>query len=150
MPHASFLHDAGFAVLAFDYRHRGQSEGDAVTMGLGEQQDLLGAHRLARLGSNDVDHARIAVAGLSMGSVIALLVAAQDDRVRAIVAECPYADQQAIMTRALSHYYHLPPFPVALLGRWLVERRLGLSTDRAQPLPVVATDQPAAAVLHRG
>jgi dipeptidyl aminopeptidase/acylaminoacyl peptidase len=123
-------------VLAFDYRHRGQSDGAAVSMGLGEQQDLLGALDWIQQ-RDDVDHERIAVSGLSMGSVIALLVAAQDERVRAVVAECPYADQQAIMTRALRHYYHLPSFPVGPLGRWVVERRLGMATDRAQPLPIV-------------
>jgi alpha/beta superfamily hydrolase len=141
LPHARFLQNAGFAVLAFDYRHRGQSEGAAVSMGVGEQQDLLGAIDWMDR-RDDIDHARIAVSGLSMGSVIALLVAAQDERVRAVVAECPYADHQAIMTRALRHYYNLPPFPVAPLGRWLVERRLGLSTDRARPLPVVGSIAP--------
>jgi uncharacterized protein len=136
LPHARFLHDAGFAVLAFDYRHRGQSDGAAVSMGLGEQQDLLGALDWIDQ-RDDVDHERIAISGVSMGSVIAMLVAVQDERVRAVVAECPYADQQAIMTRALRHYYHLPSFPVGPLGRWVVERRLGMSTDRAQPLPIV-------------
>ena len=34
LPHAYFLHRAGFAVLASDYRHRGKSGGDSVTMGL--------------------------------------------------------------------------------------------------------------------
>lgn len=140
-PHANFLHNAGYAVLAFDYRHRGRSEGDAVSMGLGEQQDLLGAIDWL-VQRPDVDSRSIAVVALSMGSAVALLVAAQDQRVRAVVAESPYADHQAIMTRALRHFYHLPSFPVAPLGRWVVERRLGLSTDRAQPLPAVASISP--------
>jgi uncharacterized protein len=141
LPHANFLHNAGYAVFAFDYRHRGQSEGASVTMGLGEQQDLLGAiDWLVR--QQEVDAGRIAVSALSMGSVVALLVAAQDDRVRAVVAECPYADEQAIMTRALKHYYNLPPFPVAYLARWLLERRIGLSTVGARPLPRVESIRP--------
>ncbi len=137
LPHADFLHRAGYAVLAFDYRHRGKSSGDGVTMGLGEQQDLLGAiDWLAQ--RSDVARERIAVVAVSMGSVIALLVAAQDERVRAVVAESPYASEEAIMTRALKHYFGLPSFPVGPLGRWVIERRLGLSLDRAQPLPAVA------------
>jgi fermentation-respiration switch protein FrsA (DUF1100 family) len=140
-PHASFLHSAGYAVLAFDYRHRGASEGDAVSMGLGEQQDLLGAIDWL-VQRRDVDPRSIACVALSMGSVVALLVAAQDERLRAVVAEAPYAGHEAIMTRALRHYYHLPSFPVAPLSRWLVERRLGLSTERARPLPVVGSISP--------
>ncbi|MDZ4279144.1 MAG: acetylxylan esterase, partial [Dehalococcoidia bacterium] len=43
LPHANFLHRAGYAVLAFDYRHRGKSDGDAVTLGVRERGDLRGA-----------------------------------------------------------------------------------------------------------
>ena len=35
LPHADFLHRAGYAVLMFDYRNRGLSEGESITMGVG-------------------------------------------------------------------------------------------------------------------
>ncbi|MEX0785111.1 MAG: alpha/beta fold hydrolase [Dehalococcoidia bacterium] len=124
LPHADFLHRAGYAVLAFDYRHRGTSEGAEVTMGLREQDDLLGA--IDELAARpDIDAGRMGVLGLSMGGVVGMLVAARDERVRALVAESPYASPDAIMTRALRHFYHLPSFPFAYVGRWLIERRLG-------------------------
>jgi len=136
LPHADFLHRAGFALLTFDYRHRGQSEGDAVTMGVREQDDLLGAiDELAR--QPEVDGERIGVLGMSMGSVVAIMVAARDERVGALVVEAPYATYDAIMTRALRHFYHLPSFPIAPLAKWLIERRLGQSLDHAQPITKV-------------
>ena len=136
LPHAGFLHRAGFALLAFDYRHRGGSEGDAVTMGVREQDDLLGAiDELAR--HPEVDGDRVAVLGVSMGSVVAILAAARDERVRALVVEAPYATYDAIMTRALRHFYHLPSFPIAPLAKWVVERRLGYPLDHAQPVAEV-------------
>lgn len=124
LPHAAFLHDAGYAVLAFDYRHRGESGGDAVTMGVLEQHDLLGALDEA-CARPEVDRDRIAVLGMSTGSVIAILVAARDERVRALVLEAPYTSDEVLMTRSLRHYYHLPSFPIGPLAKWVIERRIG-------------------------
>ncbi len=136
LPHANFLHQAGYAVLMFDYRHRGESEGTEVAMGLNEQDDLLAAiDHLA--GQPDVDARHIGILGLSMGSVVALLVAARDQRIKTVVAECPYATAEAIMTRALQHFYHLPRFPFAVAAKRFVELRLGSSIDIANAIDVV-------------
>ncbi len=141
LPHADFLHRAGFAVLAFDYRHRGKSDGDAITMGLRERDDLQGA--LDTLSARpEVDAERVGVLGLSMGSVIALLVASADQRVRTLVAECPYAAAETIMTRALRHYYRLPSFPMGYLAKWMIERRLGEPLDVADALRVIDSISP--------
>ncbi|MCH8948802.1 MAG: alpha/beta fold hydrolase [Chloroflexi bacterium] len=141
LPHANFLHRAGYAVLAFDYRHRGESAGDAVTMGLREQDDLLGAID-ALAARPEVDAGRIGVVAVSMGSVIAILVAADDTRVRALVAECPYATRDAVMTRALRHYFHLPRFPFAPIAHWLIGRRLGQPVDVADAIDHIARISP--------
>ena len=105
-------------------------------MGLREQDDLQGAidHIVVQ---PEVDARHIGVAGLSMGSVVALLVAARDDRIKTIVAECPYSAADAIMTRALEHFYHLPRFPFAVAAKWLIERRLGQSLDVANAIDVI-------------
>lgn len=141
LPHADFLHRAGFAVLAFDYRHRGESGGDAVTLGVREQDDLLGALD-ALCARPEVDAGRIGVLGMSMGAAIAVLVGARDQRVRAIVAECPFATHEAITTRSLRHLFHLPSFPFAPLARWMIERRIGAPLDGAEPLYVVKAVSP--------
>ncbi len=131
LPHADLFHRAGFAVLAFDYRHRGESGGDEITMGLREQDDLRGA--LDALAARpEVDAERIGVFGMSLGAAIAILVAADDERVRALVAEAPFSEPSAIMTRSLRHYFHLPSFPIAPLTKWVIERRLGESLDSMQ------------------
>ena len=136
LPHANFLHQTGYAVLLFDYRHRGESEGSEVTMGLREQDDLQGAidHIVVQ---PEVDARHIGVVGLSMGSVVALLVAARDERIKTIVAECPYSAADAIMTRALEHFYHLPRVPFGVAAKWLIERRLGQSLDMANAIDVI-------------
>jgi pimeloyl-ACP methyl ester carboxylesterase len=141
MPHANFLHRAGYAVLMFDYRHRGESDGNAITMAVREQDDLLGAIDYA-CSRPEVDAGRIAVEGLSMGSGVAILVAARDQRVRAVVAECPYATYQGMMSKALRHYGRLPSYPLADLARLVLEWRIGGSLEGAQPSHAVAAISP--------
>ena len=141
LPHAAFLHRAGFAVLMFDYRHRGESEGDAITMGIRERSDLLAAIDTL-CARPEVDAGRIGVFGMSMGGVISVLVGARDGRVRAICAEAPFATHEVIMTRALRHYFHLPSFPVAHLARWIFKLRVGASLDDVDPVDFVADFSP--------
>jgi hypothetical protein len=43
LDYAQVLHQAGYSTLLFDFRGRGDSDGDAVTLGLYEQQDALAA-----------------------------------------------------------------------------------------------------------
>ena len=132
LPHAAFLHRAGYAVLLFDTRHRGESGGDAVPRGVRERYDLLGA--LDFLSARpEVDAARIGAFGMSVGGVVTLLVAADDQRLRAVAVEAPFADQDAIMVRALRHYYRLPSFPIAPLAKIVIERRIGESVDPVAP-----------------
>ena len=46
LPQAKMLFDEGFTVLLFDFRHRGESEGDFVSFGYYEKQDVLAAVNL--------------------------------------------------------------------------------------------------------
>ncbi|MBX3064149.1 MAG: alpha/beta fold hydrolase, partial [Anaerolineae bacterium] len=64
------LHHAGFNVLMFDWRGHGRSDGDMVTMGALEVNDLLGAldYLDEQRGIN-----RVGVLGFSMGGAVALM-----------------------------------------------------------------------------
>lgn len=141
LPHADLLHRAGFAVLMFDYRHRGESDGDAITMAVREQDDLRGAIDTVAA-RPEADASRIGILGMSMGGVVAILVSAGDERIRALAVEAPYGSNDAIMSRALRHYFHLPTFPFAHTAKWVMERQLGVSMDGPQPLDVIARLSP--------
>ncbi len=84
---------AGFAVLVFDYRGFGDSEGDATVLDPAAQvEDWLGA--VAYCADHpELDAGRLGVFGSGgTGGGNALEVAARDGRVRAVVAQVPIAD----------------------------------------------------------
>ncbi len=94
--YAERLADAGFAVLAFDYRHWGDSTGRPRRwISLREQLgDWQAAVEHAR-SLESVDADRVAVWGMSMGGGHALLTAARDSQIAAVVAVVPSTDPLA-------------------------------------------------------
>jgi pimeloyl-ACP methyl ester carboxylesterase len=105
---ASAIADAGFIVLRYDKRGVGQSGGRAESAGIQDYAEDLRAAVKFLADRKDVDNKHIAVLGHSEGGSVALVAAAKDKRIAALVlaatAGVPGADlvlaQQA---RALSH-----------------------------------------------
>lgn len=86
LDHAAVLARHGFGVLLADPRGHGESEGSAMEFGWFGEIDIGAAVTyLVRL--PDVDPARIAVVGLSMGGEEAIGALAADPRIGAVVAE---------------------------------------------------------------
>ena len=104
------VHEAGFAQILFDFTGRGESDGEVITLGAHEAGDLRAALD-ALTARREVDPLRLALGGRSMGAVAAILEAADDPRVKALVLDSPYADLTATVDRAIRHYY-IPPFLV--------------------------------------
>jgi dienelactone hydrolase len=84
---------AGFAALAFDYRHFGASGGaPRQLLDIGRQlADWTAAVSFARQ-LPEVDPDRVAIFGSSFGGGHAILTAARDARIAAVIAQCPFTD----------------------------------------------------------
>lgn len=132
LPHAAYLHAAGYNVLLFDFRGSGQSGGRMVTFGIREPLDVRGAvdYLLRR---RDIDPARLAVQGVSMGASIAILTMAGDPRLRLAVAEGAFTSLGAMIARNFHQYIGLPAFPFAAAITFVMERRAGGSAATVQP-----------------
>jgi uncharacterized protein len=106
---AAPLHRARFNVLMFDFRGHGRSEGQLVTIGALEQADLFGAldYLAAQHGIE-----RVGVLGFSMGSGVTLMVAAQDQRIAALVVDGAYPR----LVRLLASYMRFEKIPGLLTG----------------------------------
>ena len=98
----------GIAQLFLDFSGRGESEGEVITLGAREADDLdaaldwLAARR-------DVDGGRLALAGRSMGAAAAVLCASRRPDVRGLVIDGAYAELDEVVDRLLSARYVPPP-----------------------------------------
>jgi putative phosphoribosyl transferase len=75
----------GFAALLFDFTGHGESEGTEADRTLDQQVDDLGAAIGLLETLDEVDSSRVGVMGASSGAAVALLRAAKDPRIRALV-----------------------------------------------------------------
>jgi len=88
--------EVGFAVLMFDYRHFGESEGEPRQLIWIPYQleDWLAAITHAR-GLKEIDPARIALWGTSMSGGHVVVTAAKDKDIACVSAQCPGLDGRA-------------------------------------------------------
>ena len=80
----------GFDVAAYDARAHGESDGAACTYGYYEKADV--ARVLDVLTASGAAADRTVLFGSSMGAAVALQAAPLDGRVRAVVAQSPFAE----------------------------------------------------------
>lgn len=130
LPLAGALHPR-FTTLLIDFRYFGASGGGATTLGFRERRDLQRAiDFLAARG-----HTRVGVFGYSLGGAVALLTAAEDARIRAVVAWAPFADLR-VLGRDVYRIFWVLKYPlVELMVLW---GRVFVGGDITRPSPEMA------------
>lgn len=88
MPAAKTLAEGGFGLLLYDLRAHGRSTGNLGTWGWVEVNDFHGGVDCL-LNRSDVDPYRIGAMGFSLGGQITIRAAAENNMIRAVVAEDP-------------------------------------------------------------
>jgi uncharacterized protein len=141
LPIAAFLYRAGFSVLTFDSRARKPSGGEYVTLGVLEQQDLISLVSYAA-GRKDVDPKRIGVLGISMGGAVAILAAAKDQRIGAVVDDCGFSDAPRVIDAAFETFIHLPAFPFAPITIGIANARADIDVYKVRPVDVISEISP--------
>ena len=138
LPYAEILHHVGYAVLLFDFRAMGESEGDLSSIGHYEVEDLIGA--LDYLESRpDTATIPIGALGLSLGAAVALMAAAQDTRIRAVVAEAAYPTlHKALDARFRVVMGPLGPQVARQVLRW-AKRWVAVEASEVSPLAALET-----------
>ena len=136
---------AGFATLAFDYRHLGASDGSPrQRLSLRRhRQDIVSALEfVGRL--SEIDAGRVALWGTSLGAMHVLRVAARRQDLAAVVVQCPIVDGPAALRR-------LGLGPTLRVGPAMVEDtvRAALGRERRY-IPIVGPPGSLAAVTVAG
>jgi pimeloyl-ACP methyl ester carboxylesterase len=131
---------AGYACLVFDYRHFGASSGEPrQLLDIGKQlQDWCSAISYART-LDGIDPDRIVLWGTSFGGGHVLITAAQDKRIAAAIAQCPFTD-------GLASALAVPPLTSAKVTALALRDRVGALLGRS-PLMVPSYGPPGSAAL---
>lgn len=146
---AKILVRRGYGALLFDLRNCGESEGKITTLGLLEANDVRGAVDFV-LAQPGVDGHRIGLFGHSMGGATVILAAAEDHRVRAVVAVSAYTSIEDNIENTLEQLTGLPPFPLAPLVVFFGERLAGFDIADVRPVDRIAAISPNAVMIVHG
>jgi alpha-beta hydrolase superfamily lysophospholipase len=138
-PFARRFNEAGFTVLAFDFRHLGESGGEPrqVVRVREQQADFQAAIEFART-LPGVDASKLAIWGFSLAGGHVLPIAARNAELAAAIAQTPLADARAAAPNAIRHA--TPWGFLRLTGRGLVDA-VGSLFGR-QPLLVPLAAEP--------
>lgn len=120
------LVDRGFSVLLFDFRARGESGGSRSSEGDREQWDVFGA--IDYVAERGIPVERIGLLGFSLGAGVALLVAAQESRVPAVVSDSGFLDYMLDLQFLRIGPFYLPSWfaiLVAFAGRIFFKANFG-------------------------
>lgn len=143
-----FLHPT-YSVLLFDSRGTGSSEG-VFGVGATEARDIIGAVDLIesrRAPGSD----RIAVLGISLGAGDAILAAAEDGRIHAVVADSAWADERVQLERMRSVPIGTVALPVLPYEAALLDALIGGRLEDARPIDVIGRIAPRPLLLiHSG
>jgi dipeptidyl aminopeptidase/acylaminoacyl peptidase len=134
-----------YSVLLFDSRGTGSSEG-LFGIGATEVRDIVGAVDLIETrmapGSD-----RIAVLGISLGAGNAILAAAEDARIRAVVADSAWADERVQLERMSSVPIGPVEVPVLPYEAALLDAVISGRLEDARPVDVIGRIAPRSLLL---
>jgi dipeptidyl aminopeptidase/acylaminoacyl peptidase len=140
------FHDAGYHVLLFSYRGHGLSDGrkGQFTYGDAESRDVDAAVRFLY---ESKGIRRIGLVGHSVGAVSAILSAARNPQVGAVVAVAPFACVTEVWQTSRPSV--VPPF-ILDWTLWVVEKTRGFRREEICPLTVVDEIAPRPLLLIHG
>jgi dipeptidyl aminopeptidase/acylaminoacyl peptidase len=143
---AAPFHTAGYHVLLFSYRGSGQSDGNWLRFSYGdaESRDVDAAVRFL---SETKGVSRVATIGYSAGAVSAILSAARNPQIGAVVAVAPYNCVEEVWQTGRPAV--MPAF-LQDLTLWLTEKRKGFDRDRICPVNVVDQIAPRPLLVIHG
>lgn len=132
---AEALLSQGYSVLLFDFRNSGESPGILTTLGDKEKQDLLGAVDFINK-KTDPGH-KIVLHGFSMGAAAAILAGAEEEKVKGVIADSPFADLKKYLNSNFTKWTRLPEIPFRFTVLNIVPPLAGIKPGRVSPGKVI-------------
>jgi len=131
----------GYGALLFDFSGHGQSEGNQVTYGIRERQDVTAAIEYLRQ-RGDVNMERLAILGNSLGAITAVMAAAEHPELGAVVLESGFSDLHHDIAKIFARYTGLPAFPFVRLVIFWGQRIARVRLSEVRPAQIIGDIAP--------
>jgi esterase/lipase len=125
---AEMMHRHGYGVLITSVRAHDHSDGELITLGAYEMTDMEAWYQYL-LTRSDVDHDKIGILGNSYGGMLAIQYAAQNENIRAVVANCAFSSMADTVATSVKHFTGLPEFPFVPLIVFWAEAETGVKME---------------------
>jgi len=139
LPHAKFLHDAGWSALMLDMRAHGRSAGKRIGLSLEEPRDVSAALDWLETQAS-LKGKPLVLLGLSMGGATAIRTAAFRPEVDAVISVSSFASFDPMMGQGLQ----------LLLGRLSILTLYGVWTPNASPIHDIPSIRPRPILIMHG
>lgn len=138
LPQLSYLLSLGIAVFSFDFAGSGKSDGDFVTLGYYEREDLMCV--IAHLRATNVV-STIALWGRSMGAATALMHGYRDPSIACMILDSPFSDlwtlAEEMVEKGRDQGITVPGFVVSIALRMIrgsVKKQAGVDIKHISPI----------------
>jgi hypothetical protein len=146
---ARFLHEQGCSLLFIDQRCCGQSEGEYITFGAREQEDIR--RWCEMLAGRNPGRLPIYIYGESMGASAVLMASGGPlpEEVKGIIADCGFKSMKSQIRDLAGKWFHLPRVELLLLRMSLrCRRRGGFRMSEADTAAAMAVNERPVLFFH--
>ena len=133
VPEIKYLLKKGITVFAFDFSGCGRSEGEYISLGWHEQDDVACVVDFLRR-SNKVS--TIGLWGRSMGAATALMYSTKDLSIAGLVLDSPFSSLKSLINELAKDRVNLPDFVVKQAIKWIketIKEKAGFNLDDVEP-----------------
>ena len=146
---AAMLHKHGYGVLLTSVRAHDLSEGELISFGFHEMQDLEAWYQFL-LTRDEVDPDRIGVLGDSMGGSLVIQYAAQNGEIQATVAHSAFSSLDDTVATSIEYFTELPAFPFAPAIVFWAEQEVGFNSSEVSAKSWISKLSPRPVLLLQG
>ncbi len=138
---AKILQEAVYGILVTSVRAHDLNDGEAITFGVRESEDLHAWYRYL-INSQGVTKGKVGLLGNSMGATMAIESAASNKGIAAVVAVSAFSSVDDTINMSVEYFTRLPTFPFASMILWWAETILNLDVGQ------IDATQAAAQLCH--
>lgn len=146
---AAMMYKHGYGILLTSVRAHDRSEGELITFGMYEVNDMEAWYQYL-LTREDIDPERIGILGNSYGGMLAIQYAAQNQNIKAVVANSAFSSLNDTVSTSVAYFTDLPAFPFVPLIVFWAERETGFKAEDVDTTKWIAQISPRPVFLMQG